>query len=75
MTDHTPEPCGCRTEGEYFRSIVYCSTHAAAPALLVTLKEIAEERIPPSIEGDSEAIRYWQQDRALAALAQAKGEE
>lgn len=36
------------------------------------LRDIAEERVPPDIEGDSEAIRYYQQDAARTALS--KGE-
>ena len=37
MTQHTPGPCGCKTDVNevlYYPFIVYCPLHAAAPELL-----------------------------------------
>ena len=68
MSDHTPGPCGCRAVdvGEFGYepfgelTILYCPTHAAAPALLAALERIRGEMGPV--------------DYIDAAIAQAKGD-
>ena len=77
MPNPTPEPCGCQVvitnhydPPDYGSRIIYCPTHAAAPALLAALEEIANYRSRPNDLYELGRLR----EVARAAIAQAKEE-